>query len=111
MQIGQRIRELREKLGLSQRDVERATGMRRTYLSTVECGHTVPSLENIERFAVALGLPIHEMFRDVSGDGGEQMNGKDEGLFLALLSDYVHKMDAADRQLLMTLARWFSRRK
>jgi predicted transcriptional regulator len=35
-------------------DVERATEMLRAYLSTVEHGNIVPSLENIERFLAAL---------------------------------------------------------
>ena len=111
MQIGQRIRELREKRGLSQGDVERATGMLRAYLSRVEQGHTVPSLESIERFSAALGLPIHEMFRSVPADNHQTMDVRNEDAFLALLSGYVRKMNAADRQLFMSLARWFSRRK
>lgn len=53
--IGERIRALREKLGLSQGEIERATGLFRAYISRVEHGHTIPSLESIERFAAALG--------------------------------------------------------
>jgi transcriptional regulator with XRE-family HTH domain len=68
-QIGERIRALREKFGLSQGDVERATGMLRAYISRVEHGHTIPSLESIERFAGVLGVPLHEMFRDAAVQG------------------------------------------
>ena len=101
--IGWRIRELREKRGLSQGDIERATGMLRAYISRVEHGHTVPSLESIERFSSAFGVPLHEMFRD-GAEHPELATDKD-GLFLRVLSGYVHRMEATERDLLMHVAR------
>src|SRR5579863_4489977 len=62
MIIGQRLREIREEKGLSQGDVERASGLLRCYISRVEHGHTVPSLETLERFAAALGVPLYRIF-------------------------------------------------
>src|SRR5205823_14781395 len=62
MIIGKRLRQLREKKGLSQGDIEERTGLLRCYISRVENGHTVPSLETLERFAGALDLPLHEVF-------------------------------------------------
>lgn len=62
MPIGARIRQLREQKGLSQGDIERMTGLLRCYTSRVENGHTVPSLETLERFAAALGIPLYELF-------------------------------------------------
>jgi len=85
--------------------------MLQVYLSRVEDGHTVPSLERIERFSAALGLPVHEMLRSVSARADKPVDGIDEDPLLALLSGYVRKMEAADRQLLMRLARCLSRRK
>jgi transcriptional regulator with XRE-family HTH domain len=61
-QVGERIRFLREAQGLSQGDIERATGLLRCYTSRVEHGHTLPSLETLERFASALGVPLYMMF-------------------------------------------------
>ena len=60
--VGERIRFLREAQGLSQGDIERATGLLRCYTSRVEHGHTVPSLETLERFASALGVPLYLLF-------------------------------------------------
>ena len=51
--IGARIRQIRQEKGLSQGDIEEATGLLRCYISRVEHGHTVPSLETLERFAAA----------------------------------------------------------
>ena len=62
MLIGERLRQLREQRRFSQRDIEKATGFRRTYVSRVEHGHTVPSLETLERFATALDVPLYQLF-------------------------------------------------
>lgn len=62
MIIGERIKTLRQQKGLSQGDVEKRTNMLRCYISRVENGHTVPSLETLERFARALEVPLHELF-------------------------------------------------
>ena len=62
MQIGERLRQLREQKGLSQGDVEQASGLLRCYISRVEHGHTVPSLGTLERFAAALDVPLYRLF-------------------------------------------------
>ena len=48
--------------GFSQGDLERASGLVRSYISRVERGHTVPSIETLERFAAALGVPLYQLF-------------------------------------------------
>ena len=60
--IGQRIRELRRQKGLSQRGLEEASGLQASYISRVEHGHTVPSLENLEKFAKGLDVPLYRLF-------------------------------------------------
>src|SRR5215470_16686168 len=62
MLIGERLRQLREHKNLSQGDVEKASGLLRCYVSRVENGHTVPSLETLERFAAALDVPLYQLF-------------------------------------------------
>ncbi len=62
MGIGERIRALREQQQLSQGDIEERTGLLRCYISRVENGHTVPSLETLERFAGALDMPLYKLF-------------------------------------------------
>jgi transcriptional regulator with XRE-family HTH domain len=103
-QIGGRIRKLREERGFTQGDVERCTGMLRAYISRVEHGHTVPSLESIERFAGFFDLPLHEMFREPGENGSAPHTLSGEEPFLTLLAGYVRKMDTADRDVLVALA-------
>lgn len=62
MLIGERIRAVRESKELSQGDIEKRSGLLRCYISRVENGHTVPSLETLERFAGALQVPLHQLF-------------------------------------------------
>lgn len=64
MLIGERIRNLREKKGLTQGDIEERSGLLRCYTSRVENGHTVPSLETIEKIARALEVPLYLVFYD-----------------------------------------------
>ena len=52
------MRELRQEKKLSQGDIEERTGLLRCYVSRVENGHTVPSVETLEKFARALEVPM-----------------------------------------------------
>lgn len=120
MSIGARIRKIREKKGLSQGDIERTTGLLRCYTSRVENGHTVPSLETLERFAAALDLPLHELFyadenaptasnpnarkslEEIAEDEGK--DGTDARFLLKMKSLLGHLADP-DRTMLLTMAR------
>ncbi|HZT71586.1 MAG TPA: helix-turn-helix transcriptional regulator [Terriglobia bacterium] len=62
MIIGSRLRKLREERKLSQGDIEKRTGLLRCYISRVENGHTVPSLETLERLAAAMEIPLYQLF-------------------------------------------------
>jgi transcriptional regulator with XRE-family HTH domain len=64
MVIGERLKELRGQKKLSQGDVEKRTGLLRCYISRVENGHTVPSVETLERMARALEIPTYRLFAD-----------------------------------------------
>lgn len=66
MIIGDRLRELRTYMQLSQGDVEKRTGLLRCYISRVENGHTVPSIETLEKFARALEVPIYQLLYEGS---------------------------------------------
>lgn len=107
IKIGERIRELRKKRGLSQGDIERVTGMLKAYVSRVEHGHTVPSLESLERFSSALGIELHEIFRQ-STENAEPVT-ENQNAFLTLLARYIHNMRAEEREVLMRLACRFAK--
>ena len=60
--FGAQIRDLRQKYGLSQEEVAHRAGIHVTYLSGIERGKRNPSLKNIRRIAVALGVPLRDLF-------------------------------------------------
>ena len=64
MVIADRLKQLRELKHLSQGDIEKSTGLLRCYLSRVENGHTVPSIETLEKLARALNVPMYQIFYD-----------------------------------------------
>ena len=64
MVIGERLKQIRAQKKLSQADIERETGLLRCYISRVENGHTVPSVETLEKFAHALQVPMYQLFYD-----------------------------------------------
>src|SRR3984957_18584473 len=64
MVIGERLKELREQKKMSQGDVEKRTGLLRCYISRVENGHTVPSVDTLEKMARALEIPLYRLFTD-----------------------------------------------
>jgi transcriptional regulator with XRE-family HTH domain len=118
--IGQRLRQLREQKGLSQGDIEKASGLLRCYISRVEHGHTVPSLETLERFATALDVPLYRFFytgedtpptpnltprktlEELADDPGAL--GSDARLLLKL-KGVIARMVESDRAFLLDFAR------
>src|SRR5436853_7777437 len=61
MDIGKILRVMREAKGLSQGDIERRSGLLRSYISRVEGGYTAPSLTTLEKFAKALGVEPYQL--------------------------------------------------
>lgn len=110
MKIGTTIRAYRLQKGLSQGDIEKKTGLLRCYLSRVENGHTVPSLDTLSKIALALDLPISQFFADQSS--GTYLNTQklsDEELrFLTQIRRYSSNLNDGDRKLLMTMVRKFA---
>ncbi|MGA2674629.1 MAG: helix-turn-helix transcriptional regulator [Terracidiphilus sp.] len=110
MKIGTTIRAHRLQKGLSQGDIEKKTGLLRCYLSRVENGHTVPSLDTLSKIALALDLPISQFFADDSL--GHQFNTQklsDEELrFLTQIRRYSSNLNESDRKLLLAMVKKFA---
>src|SRR6202451_4371387 len=64
MLIGEKLKALRTQKNMSQRDIEKRTGLFRCYISRVENGHTVPAIETLEKLARALEVPLYQLFYD-----------------------------------------------
>ena|ERR1035437_5366775 len=66
--LGARIRFLRKQRGLSQEDLAGLAGMDRTYMGGIERGERNPSLKNLLRIALALGVTLPTLFSDWVSD-------------------------------------------
>lgn len=123
MVIGQRLRELRKANNLSQGDLEQRTGLLRCYTSRVENGHTVPTIETLEKYARALEVPLYGLFYEgkeppkkpelPSAEGAKQMwgakgNQRDE---LRKFAKLFSRMDERKRMLLLGMAQRMAGRK
>jgi len=110
MKIGTTIRAHRLEKGLSQGDIEKKTGLLRCYLSRVENGHTVPSLDTLSKIAGALDLPIAQFFSDDTG--GRRLNTQrlsdDELRFLTQIRRYSSNLNESDRKLLVAMVKKFA---
>jgi len=120
MDIGYRLRSLREQKQLSQGDLERRTGLLRCYISRVENGHTVPSVETLEKMARAMEMPLYHLMYDGQEPpaplvgGGKRSDewgsaGKN-ARFLNKICRFLAKTSADDRQLLMFFAQQLTRK-
>jgi transcriptional regulator with XRE-family HTH domain len=110
MNIGTTIRGYRLQKGMSQGDIEKRTGLLRCYLSRVENGHTVPSLETLQKIARALDLQLSEFFAEETI--GKEMSGlnlgEDEIRFLTQVQRYSAHLSDSDRRLLLAMVRKFA---
>ena len=63
--LGKRIRELREKTGLSQEKFSLKINMDRTYYSSVENGKRNISILNIKKIADGLEVSLCDLFNEL----------------------------------------------
>jgi transcriptional regulator with XRE-family HTH domain len=123
MLIGDRLRAFREAKKLSQGEIERRTGLLRSYISRVENGHTTPSVETLEKWARALEVPLYQLFYEgrkpprlphlSKRKTAEEItfgSSKKEARILAKFRPLLGRMNKANRQLLLFMARWMTKR-
>ena len=121
MIVGEQLRALREHQNLSQGDIEKRAGLLRCYVSRVENGHTVPSIETLEKWTRALGVPLYQVFYEDNDAPAPQplkiensdlwgSEGKDAH-YLKQLRRSLSRTQERDRQLLLHMARKLARPK
>lgn len=110
MNIGTTIRGYRLQKAMSQGDIEKRTGLLRCYLSRVENGHTVPSLDTLEKIAGALDIPMSQFFADEPSqrDIASIALSPDEIRFLSEVQRYSANLSDSDRRLLLAMVKKFA---
>jgi transcriptional regulator with XRE-family HTH domain len=119
MEIGERLKAIREQKDMSQGDIEKRTGLLRCYISRVENGHTVPAIETIEKLARAMEVPIYALFYEAeppashspksvaTGWGSSRRDARVLHRFRKLMG----RMNAGNQTLLLHMAQKMAQRK
>jgi len=109
MNIGETIRTFRLQRGMSQGDIEKRTGLLRCYLSRVENGHTIPSLDTLAKIAGAMELALAQFFVDHSGEDGPvrpaPQLSEEEVRFLSQIRRYSSSLNDSDRKLVLAMVK------
>src|ERR1700694_3051624 len=109
--IGEVIRTYRGQRGLSQGDIERRTGLLRCYLSRVENGHTVPSLETLAKIAEAMDISLADFFPGTETPRDKETQkmlgelSQDEIRFLGEIKKYSTTLSEGDKRLVLAMIR------
>jgi transcriptional regulator with XRE-family HTH domain len=124
MVISDRLRAIREQKDLSQGDIEERTGLKRCYVSRVENGHTVPSIETLQKLARALEIPMYQLFYDgeappeppslppgMSADSDEWGSSGEPARFFRRLRQVLARLSDGDRKLIMYMTSHLVRKK
>lgn len=102
--------------------MEKRTGCLRCYTSRVENGHTVPSVETLEKYARALEIPIYRLFyegeapaqklkvskRPDSNEWGAAGKDHEE---LRRFAKLLARLDGRQRQILFKMALELAKRR
>ena len=108
MNIGETIRNYRLQKGMSQGDIEKRTGLLRCYLSRVENGHTIPSLDTLAKIAGAIDIPLGSFFSDHHANGNAKnlpSLSEDEVRFLSQIRRYSSNLNDSDRKLVLAMVK------
>jgi transcriptional regulator with XRE-family HTH domain len=83
------------------------TGVLWCYVSRVECGHTVPKIETLEKWAKALDLELYQIFYQGKGEPVAPTVAERTTLHRRedKLLDFFRRMPERDQSLFLALAR------
>ena len=109
MNLGESIRKIRQAKGLSQGEMQKRTGILRSYLSRVENGHTVPSLATLQRLATAMDVALADFFA-TEGEGACAPNSSPAlsdaaSEYLVELKNYLPQLSTQQRQELLEMVK------
>src|SRR5580693_3785709 len=105
LRVAAQVREIRRARHLSQRQLAGRMQVPRTYISKIENGKAIPTLGSLERLASALEVDVCQLVRDGRSQREEEMAEIFADPFLAELAQYLPKLEALQRSLLLNQAR------
>lgn len=98
--IGTRLREERERVNISQRELARRIGLSASLISQIESGQSKPSVSTLYSIVTELGVSVDDVFRGSNGHAGAGHGHNEEpasssDLGPVVRSDERHVIDLA----------------
>ena len=109
MNLGVSIRKIRQTKGISQGEMQKRTGILRSYLSRVENGHTVPSFATLQRLAGALGVTLSDFFSPDGAQPSAVGSGDSGSDYLRELKNLLPQLTADQRRQLLDMVKQMAR--
>lgn len=94
VQVAQAIRSLRQRGGMSQRQLALRMGVPRTYVSKIENEKATPTLSSLARLAEALNVSVPELLRNCTPSRDQEIKDLLADPFVAELSEFTSKLNA-----------------
>jgi transcriptional regulator with XRE-family HTH domain len=105
LQIALAIRSLRQRSGLSQRQLALRMQVPRTYVSKIENEKATPTLSSLERLARALEVTVPDLLSGGAPSREQLMRELLADEFITELLPFVSKLDGMQRQSLLAQVR------
>ncbi|MGI6036574.1 MAG: helix-turn-helix domain-containing protein [Limnochordia bacterium] len=77
--VGQNVRRLREKKGLTQAALAKDAGLAQSFVSSIESGQKSPTVRSLQKLANALDVPLNELLVQVECLEKDPLNGREGG--------------------------------
>lgn len=77
--IGTRLREERERVRISQRELARRIGLSASLISQIESGQSKPSVSTLYSIVTELGVSVDDIFNGANGTNGSSPAPEQEG--------------------------------
>jgi transcriptional regulator with XRE-family HTH domain len=94
IQVARAIRMLRQRGGMSQRQLALRMGVPRTYVSKIENQKATPTLSSLERLAQALEVSVPDLLRACGPSREEEITEMLADPFLGELAEFTSKLNA-----------------
>jgi transcriptional regulator with XRE-family HTH domain len=105
LQVATAVRDLRHVRNLSQRQLAARMGVPRTYISKIENGKAMPTLNSLDRLARALKVDIAALLRDANTRHRDETAVLMNDPFLAEIALYTSQLDALQRSIFLNHVR------
>lgn len=96
MQLKERLREIRQKRGVTLLQVAEAVSLSVSYLSDLERGRAKPSFDTLERLSAFYKMSVTDLVSGIEGWGTRSTEGLAPGLLALLKKNEIDERTAQD---------------